>query len=58
MLNVKIYICLVEYLYTISKYTIKCDKYLQKILSISNNYYIDYAYKYSKIIIENLQIYK
>ena len=29
----------------ISKYTIKCDKYLQKILLITNNYYIDYAYK-------------
>ena len=63
--NVKIYICLVKYLYTISKYTIKCDYYLQKILSISNNYYIDYAYKntlylykYSKIMNEILQIYK
>ena len=49
----------------ISKYTIKCDKYLPKILSISNNYYIDYAYKitsylykYLKIITEILQIYK
>ena len=72
MLNVNIEICLVKYLYTISKYTIKCDKYLQKyrnilihFLSISNNYYIDYAYKntlnlykYSKIIREILQIYK
>ena len=45
MLDVKIYICLVKYFHTISKYTIKYDKYLQKILLISNNYYIDYAYK-------------
>ena len=30
MLNVNIEICLVKYAYTISKYTIKCDKYLQK----------------------------
>ena len=29
MLNINIEICLVKYLYTISKYTIKCDKYLQ-----------------------------
>ena len=43
MLNV--HICLVKYLNTLSKYTIKCDKYLQKILSISNNYDIHYVYK-------------
>ena len=30
MLKVNIEICLVTYSYTISKYTIKCDKYLQK----------------------------
>ena len=41
MLNVNIEICLVKYLYTISKYTIKCDK-----LNIyKNTEYMDYAYK-------------
>ena len=30
MLNVNIAICLIKYLYTISKYIIKYDKYLQK----------------------------
>ena len=33
MLNVNIEICLVKYVYTISKYTIKCDRYLQKYIN-------------------------
>ena len=47
MLNRNIYIYLVKYVNTISKYTIKCDEYLQKILLISNNYFNDYAYKFT-----------
>ena len=38
MLNVNIEIYLVKYLYTISKYTIKCDRYLQKITNILINF--------------------
>ena len=34
MLNVNIDICLVKYLNTISKYTIKCDKYNTKYIHI------------------------
>ena len=44
MLTVNIEICLVKYMYTISKYT-KIPNILIYFLSISNNCYIDYAYK-------------
>ena len=38
MLNVNIEICLVKYFYTISKYTIKCDKNTEYINTFPVNF--------------------